>query len=428
MEGTREAYHPAAGARFHLLAVYLHVGLSTPSNSPSLLTSTANALAIIRSAFLSKVLFMMDITWNFLVSFFFGILLWPTVFSSDLQCKDENNKPVDWFVAIKLPHLKSSKDLNVREGVAYVFITSESITRNWTLSTRNVRDSNSIMGNTLKPLYSDQVSNFARILYNDEPPHGDTTMTLGHTKGVAFGDRESGLWLIHSVPHYPPEASNNEYSYPNTGVIYGQSFLCVTVPPKGLETIGQQLTYNEPNIYDAEVPDTMNLSYPWFAKAANGERVKSAPWFKSAQFSSYGGQSFISYAKSKHFGKDLYADWLAQDLKTNLLVETWNHGPGSKMQSECGKPYKVENVEGLSLDSLSFRTGEDHSKWAVSSGDEKPWVCIGDINRMEHQRQRGGGTVCLEDSRLYHAYHDSVISLDVCPASIVFLPNNTTRE
>lgn len=37
---------------------------------------------------------------------------------------------------------------------------------------------------------------------------------------------------------------------------------------------------------------------------------------------------------------DLYADWVAQDLKTDLLVETWNHGPGAKMQSECAKPFK----------------------------------------------------------------------------------------
>lgn len=64
-------------------------------------------------------------------------------------------------------------------------------------------------------------------------------MTLGHTKGVVMGDSESGLWLIHSVPHYPPEAKSNVYLYPKSGVIYGQSFLCISVDPKGLEIIGK---------------------------------------------------------------------------------------------------------------------------------------------------------------------------------------------
>lgn len=66
-------------------------------------------------------------------------------------------------------------------------------------------------------------------------------MTLGHTKGVAMGDNLSGFWLVHSVPHYPPEASSNVYSYPKTGVIYGQSFLCITLLPKDLNTIGINL-------------------------------------------------------------------------------------------------------------------------------------------------------------------------------------------
>ena len=42
----------------------------------------------------------------------------------------------------------------------------------------------------------------------------------------------------------------------------------------------------------------------------------------------------------------------------------------------------MENVESVSVDTYSFRTGEDHSKWAVATDDDAPWVCIGDINRM----------------------------------------------
>lgn len=342
--------------------------------------------------------------------------LWLHCVWSGLQCRDEENQPVDWFVALKLPRLKNSSNANVRSGIAYVYITSSALNDSWTLSSRTVDDTNSIMGNTLKPLYDDQVSNFARILYNDEPPHGNTTMTLGHTKGLAVGDNESGFWLVHSVPHFPPEAGNNFYSYPKTGKIYGQSFLCVTVLPKDLEIIGEQLMYNEPFIYDNFIPTALESAMPNFARAAQGETKQSAPWFNAAIFMSQKSQSFTSFAKSKRFGKDLYADWVAQSLQADLLVETWNHGPGAKMQSECEKPFKVENIESLTLNQFPFITGEDHSKWAVSSSSDQPWICVGDINRMEHQKQRGGGTVCLKNNQLFHAYRDSITGLDVCPA------------
>lgn len=346
--------------------------------------------------------------------------LWAFVSSNSLQCRDENNNPVDWFVAIKLPHLKKSENENVRKGVAYIYITSETSQENWSFSPFSVDDPKSIMGNTLKPLYEDQVSNYARILYNDEPPHGNTTMTLGHTKGVVVGDASSGFWLIHSVPHYPPEANIRAYSYPKTGVVYGQSFLCISVLHDGLEKIGQQLMYNEPDIYDAAIPDALRTSIPQLANAAKGARVRTAPWFNLESLSSVGGQYFSIFAKSGMFGKDLYADWVAQELRTDLLVETWNHGPaGSKMQSECEKPFKVENVESISVDQFSFTTGEDHSKWAVASVADNPWVCIGDINRMEHQKQRGGGTACLQSSKLFNGFRKSIINLDVCPVSIV---------
>lgn len=368
----------------------------------------------------------MTAPWKMFIFLLLNIFLMAHGSPSSLQCRDENDKPVDWFVAIKLPRLKKSENINIRKGEAYVFITSNSDSKNWTLSARTVSDLDSIMGRTLKPIYNGQASKFARILYNDEPPHGNTTMTLGHTKGVAVGDAGSGFWLIHSVPHYPPEASSSTYSYPSTGLMYGQSFLCITVQPTALETIGKQLMFNEPDIYDAEVPETLSSILPSFTRAANGERVHTSPWFNAATFTSAGGKNFTSFAKSKQFGKDLYADWVAQDLRTSLLVETWNHG--SKMQSECNKPFKVENVAGMSLDSISFRTGEDHSKWAVSSDNDKPWVCVGDINRTEHQKQRGGGTVCMQNTELRYSYHASVTNLDVCPAGVVLVSQNQSLK
>lgn len=64
--------------------------------------------------------------------------------------------------------------------------------------------------------------------------------------------------------------------------------------------------YNEPYIYDVEVPQPLSGSMPNFTAAAKGEHIPSAPWFNSEQFSSADGVSFTSFAKSKKFGKGAY--------------------------------------------------------------------------------------------------------------------------
>lgn len=91
-------------------------------------------------------------------------------------------------------------------------------------------------------------------MYNDEPPMGPVTLVKGHTKGVMAGNEQSGFWLVHSVPHFPPDLSSGQYGYPKTGHMYGQSFLCVTLDAANLNRAAEQLLFNEPEIYSAAAP------------------------------------------------------------------------------------------------------------------------------------------------------------------------------
>jgi len=50
-------------------------------------------------------------------------------------------------------------------------------------------------------------------------------------------DKTSGFWLVHSVPHFPPPPSFG-YSYPESGTVFGQTFLCVTYQYSTLNDIG----------------------------------------------------------------------------------------------------------------------------------------------------------------------------------------------
>ena len=163
---------------------------------------------------------------------------------------DEQGRSVDWWILYKLPKQSTSKHPvagPLGEGRAYAFLTSSLPNQRWTLSSMPIEDPNSMPGQvrtyvcftipstsilqTLAPLYSNASSLF-HLLYNDEEPHGKTSFTRGHTKGLVLATKDSGsLWLIHSIPHYPP-FPNETYSYPRTGQRYGQTAMCVSTNSK----------------------------------------------------------------------------------------------------------------------------------------------------------------------------------------------------
>jgi len=64
------------------------------------------------------------------------------------------------------------------------------------------------------------------------------------------------------------------------------------------------------------------------------------------------------------------------------------------MNSCCTCPYGVYNIELINFeDGIEFKETKDHSKWAITTTSAPNTVCVGDINRMESQRKRGGGAV-----------------------------------
>ena len=110
-----------------------------------------------------------------------------------------------------------------------------------------------------------------------------------------------------------------------------------------------------------------------------GMFLTSKPYSHVAKLSSLENVKYTSFAKSKHFGADLYHDLVALFYNTSLLAETWQHG--EKLPSNCSIP-TVENIEDLKFVDVSFKEAEDHSKWAISKSEDLGLVCIGDINRM----------------------------------------------
>ncbi|XP_076675033.1 deoxyribonuclease II [Andrena cerasifolii] len=349
-----------------------------------------------------------------------------------LQCKDENNMPVDWYVLYKLPKLQTSSNPLIRKGLAYLYITDATVGTGWQLSARSIASNSSIPGSTLAPLYNDENDEENLwALYNDSPPDAPSIGSYGHAKGVAVVNSGQGFWLIHSVPSFPPAPKAGDltrppknghvnitgrYDYPQSGTLYGQSFLCVSLDGDQFNTVGKQLMYNEIIVYAKNIPDTLATKYPLLRNATNQKRIKLPPYDDKAVIKSLRSVEFTSFAKGGKWQRELYADFVGPQLQTDLYVQSWQNGPG-KLPSIC-TDRKIYNVKSLIFGaaSVDYANTHDHSKWAVSVTNRTSthWVCIADINRASTQYSRGGGALCFKQPQLWTHYRNVVNDVERC--------------
>lgn len=339
------------------------------------------------------------------------------------QCRDENNMPVDWYMAYKLPKIPDNSNPLIKTGDAYLFMTDRTVGQGWQLSTKKIGAANSILGNTLAPLYNNVPQNNAAILwalYNDDPPVSDSQWATGHAKGVVMVDNNQGFWLIHSVPKLASVSNGVPFQYPPNGKVNGQNFMCVSLGSNQFETVGKQLQFNEIRTYAANIPNALRAKYPTLVTATQNKRRYDQPYFSQAVIRSLGHTEFLSFAKAKNWNNDLYDAFVAPVLQTDLYVQSWLK-TGDPIPSICANRniYNVDNGTYIPANAY-FPSTRDHSKWATSDNSNQNvpaslnWVCSGDINRAYSQRKRGGGTLCLQHPSVWSSYGRLIYSIDFC--------------
>jgi len=315
--------------------------------------------------------------------------------TSGVQCQDESGNAVDWWFVYKMPN-----------GFQYAYYDSHS-TGGLSLASDTLDCTTTCaLGSTLHQVYSAK-STIAHLQYNDQPVEGSSTSkgpSGGHVKGVLAADKTSGFWLIHSVPLFP-DLGPATFTW-TASTIYGQSFLCVSLTAAGVEDVSSQLQYIDPNIYSSSIPTNLQATYPEMTALYGGTRQTGS---SVAKITSAGGTTFTHFAKDNTWGQDLYDDLVEPYFKTAFQWETWRRAPF--LPSLC-TPYQTLNVGSISLGDQQFYYTQDHSKWGVSL--KGSWSCVGDINRMQSQRSRGGGTMCLPNANLWKALSGVVASSEPC--------------
>ncbi len=378
---------------------------------------------------------------------------WPVVtvpvVSPNLRCLDPSGAPVDWWTALKAPTVSSSSDPLVAAGTAYVYTDANDASTAFQLTGRDITDvDSSPLALTLQALYDAAAvgnsTDLGFVFYDDEVPNSDDSdctnsnatncdsrfgapLVSAHAKGVLGFGASGGFWLVHSVPKAFPAPANGKkvtsFSYPSSGLRYGQSFLCLSLPLAAVDEVGLQLQYFNPEEFDEQMDDSLIARLPNMAAFISGRTIDKAG-SHVAELSTLGGSEFVSFAKNAAWGQDLYSRLVAPHFGVPLAVETWMR-PEEDSYYPPDVPYATVNVLELQLGSgaaaVSFGESKDHSKWAVSQDASRsssgavpsPAVtCIGGINRQKSQWERGGGTVCLQDSRLWTLFNATIAQAD----------------
>lgn len=320
--------------------------------------------------------------------------------ASALSCKSDTGTNVDFAYAFKYPN-----------GWDYAYMDSE---HKLAKSKHTLSSTSSSVSQTLAQMKSAGAS---YVLWNDQPPPSKKTgAPKAHAKGLIIFDASGGIWLTHSLPDFPSTAAGGLWK--DGADNFGQSFLCITLAAEEIHKLSPVMSINEVVVYEhkfaAGIEEKFSDVKAW---AVDGE-VNKNDMTTEVTIKSKGGQSFQLFGKSGHWGegKDLYKDLVAPKVG-DLYVEAWRRGRGP-WGPACGS-HKVLDIASVSFPDLDWDTMNDHSKWAVSKS--KKVFCVGDINRMEGQDMRGGGTVCISDSSIAGQMSAVIKTTDKCHDATVIV-------
>lgn len=240
-------------------------------------------------------------------------------------------------------------------------------------------------------------------MWNDEIPNGATSSSKAHSKGVMGYSSAGGFLLRHSTPRFPPHRSSGYHGLPEDEHIYGQTFLCTSVALAELNRLAGQYLITDAQIYDHNTPSyaARNLS-----DFASGKYVHSAAP-QSISFKTVNGAIFSDISKSKACDCDMW-NKVSSALHKPMNVLSW----GRPLEpSSCGS-LPVQNIININWGSIAYKETDEHSKWGVTL--DKSTVCIGDINRMESQKKRGGGTTCFQHAGTARSFSALISGVESC--------------
>jgi deoxyribonuclease-2 len=284
-------------------------------------------------------------------------------------------------------------------------------------------------------------SNASFVCYNDAVPDGfdsfSDSCSYAHSKGVLIWTDTQLFWLIHSVPKWPHIGNDHLLEKPvtwwdrlkNLYSCFRRSCCCsclpdssrkITLPdiPNGETKYGQSFVFLQMYISGEDLVENilkqllfMNVQMYHFQgilKEKINMLKKETLTFEKHKLSVLEITSTVKHCAKSHFHHaDFYESLVHLTKVEKCLVESW-------MRPAMEESSTVQHIQMLEWkddneNTFHMKESSDHSKWAISQGGKKPWVLVGDLNRMTSQLKRGGGGLLVENCRNLHSLLEDLV-------------------
>ena len=310
-----------------------------------------------------------------------GILILFVGAALSSGCVNEKNQPVDWFVSLRVPNSRQ-----------YLIYQSNQNTFRQT--------DESLLEMMVSKLSWDKGG---LLMWNDQTVNGDGPTSTAHSKGILHWEETNGFLFVHSIPQFAETNGKTVSGSTRTTSNYGQSIVCFTLNSRAqADKIIEHLVAQKSNFYE----DTFGVGK--VKKGSYSEYIQN----KELPF------GFEMVTKTYGHTVHPFEGMLTSAFKVGWLANTWGR---PYMGSSCDASNKISNIKLKNLGGVVMKDTQDHSKWALSYGDKRRLVCIGDLNHMESQKNRGGSFICRDDPVLYKAMFSLILD-DECQISKNFEP------
>lgn len=252
------------------------------------------------------------------------------------------------------------------------------------------------------------------MLWNDQLVTGDASSSKAHSKGILqYNPGQKGFLFTHSIPQFVDTSEGTFNPVTRESSVYGQSIICVTLNTAAqVSSITEHVYGKNANVY----VNTFKSSLLGLKSLKSQAGLSQTPLVMNSWLPS-GFQLVTKTAKSN---EQVFEEFLGNYFNSGWLVNTWSR---PYKPSTCTGPRITSNITQKNLGGFYWTSNQDHSKWALSYGDQRKIVCIGDLNHMDSQAKRAGSFVCKDDPRLYQAFL-SFTTLDDCG---IIKPNGLTK-
>lgn len=350
-------------------------------------------------------------------------LLFFCGFGYSVCCLNNQGDPVDWWIIVKKPGKIDGNDaIYIDPKLDNPDYISFGKKHGDNPLFRTLKQSNHLNTPFRKEdkIHFCEPNNLCTLVYNDqEPKEADAISKYSHSKGIVSFDNQEGFWIIHSLPRFPDvdeKMKSIKFSLPNnvTNAGHGkaQSLFCMSLPRENdgidqFSKITEHLSTLKVNFY----PRVESNFY-----SGNAVKQQKKCIRPTLELKLLGGSEVVSYGiKNCHNTKtdrnklDIY-EYIARLTNHNLMVQSWSD---KLLESKRIYPVKQLSFPNNRSNPWGDKIAQkkDHSKWAISK-NKGTLVCMGDLNREESQKSRGGQMCCIESKQAWNMFHSMIYTLE----------------